>query len=50
MPIDTLWIIVAILAMFGFFAFAVVWADATWKPRQPSPLPLPAPRRASERK
>jgi len=44
MPTDTLWIIVAVLAMFGFFTFAVVCADATWKPRQRSSSPLPGPR------
>ncbi|BCH23278.1 hypothetical protein [Mesorhizobium sp. L-8-3] len=34
MPSDSLWVIVAVLAVFGFFTAAVVWADATWRPRR----------------
>ncbi len=33
MPSDSLWVIVAVLAVFGFFTAAVVWADTTWRPR-----------------
>lgn len=34
MPTDSLWVIVAVLAVFGFFTAAVVWADMTWRPRR----------------
>lgn len=33
MPADSLWVIVAVLAVFGFFTAAVVWSDSTWRPR-----------------
>jgi hypothetical protein len=44
MPSDSLWVIVAVLAVFGFFTAAVVWADTTWRPRRTDAADRPASR------